>query len=341
MAKIGYINGLRGLAILMVVWHHWYAKSVAVHTPDLLDPLVLAGHYGVEIFFVLSGFVLYLPFRDGREFRTGRYLLRRAKRLLPLFYIALLVSAALHRENPLPYVLVLYPNPEAIGPSFNFPLWSISAEIWFSALLPALIFLMRRWPVAPWLLIAASMSCVLGPEWLQRSLPGMLYFFLFGMLAAAHLGRVKGTAWCLPAALLLAWLPDFAGRPAAGIVAAGLILYCWSHDRAPVTRLLDNRVLQTVGIMCFSIYVWHEPTRFVLHGYHAFSPIQLANWAFISVAACLSYRLIERGTDLDWRLGILPVPRPAPTAASPAASPAATTAETRASAPRPAPRRAA
>ncbi len=172
-----------------------------------------------------------------------------------------------------------------------------------------------RWPVAPWLLVAASLSCTLGPEWLQRSLPGMLYFFLFGMLAATHLGKVRGSVWCLPLAVATAYLPTALGRPAAGVAAAGLILYCWSHRDALITRILDNRVLQALGIMCFSIYVWHEPVRFVTQGYYVFSPIQLANWALLAAVATLSYRFIERGRDLAWRG---PIPSPAPRPAPPA-----------------------
>ena len=306
--KIGYINGLRGLAILMVIWEHWYSRSFEAHAPAFLDPLVSAGNYGVEIFFVLSGFVLYLPYCNGRPFVARTYLVHRARRLLPLFYVALFASAALHRDNPFPYALLLYPNPQSIGPIFNFPLWSISAEIWFSALLPVLIYLMR-WPIAPYLLIAASLSCALGPEWLQRALPGTLYLFVTGMLVAANLRRVRGSILCLPLAVAAAYLPVQFGRPAAGLAAAGIIFYCWHHSTSPLTRALNNNLLQVLGIMCFSIYVWHEPVRNITSGYNAFSPIQLANWTLLGIVAVLSYRFIERGADRPWER-LLPRPRP-------------------------------
>ena len=96
----------------MVIWEHWYSRSFEAHAPAFLDPLVSAGNYGVEIFFVLSGFVLYLPYCNGRPFVARTYLVHRARRLLPLFYVALFASAALHRDNPFPYALLLYPNPQ-------------------------------------------------------------------------------------------------------------------------------------------------------------------------------------------------------------------------------------
>lgn len=64
--KIEFINGIRGVAILMVIWHHWFGSKVARQPPvdmpgDLLGPLVNSGHCGIRIFLVFSGFVPYLP----------------------------------------------------------------------------------------------------------------------------------------------------------------------------------------------------------------------------------------------------------------------------------------
>jgi peptidoglycan/LPS O-acetylase OafA/YrhL len=284
----------------MVVWHHWYAYSVAANLPKIFEPLVRAGHYGVEIFFVLSGLVLYLPYQNGREFKTGDYLIRRTKRLLPLFYIALFVSAALQWKDPLPFVLFLYPNTDVIGPSFNYPLWSISAEVWFSALLPVFIYLMR-WKSTPYVLIVASLICSIGPDWLQASLPGKLYLFLIGMLTAVYLGKVKGSIWCLPLGIIAVYLPEKIGDSMIGVATAGIILYCWVNQQSILTRVLQNRMLQTLGMMCFSIYVWHEPVRGFVGGWSAFSTLQFANWALLAVVSLLSYRFIEFGTERNWR----------------------------------------
>lgn len=312
IGKVEFINGIRGLAILMVVWHHWYAKSVANNLPDLLDPMVMAGHFGVEIFFVLSGFVLFLPYaQTDRVFDTKRYLLRRSLRLLPLYYVALFASSAVAdaKANPADptYLLVLFPNSEFIGPAFNFPLWSISAEIWFSALFPVLFLIRNR--TATMLAIACAISAVshLGPIWVQKSIFGMVYLFVLGMLTASLAGKVSCPLWPVGLAFVGPYLPDPYGAPVIGIATSALILYCWSHRGSPIAGLLEARYLQALGMMCFSIYVWHEPVRSVVGGYNAFSPIQLANWALLAVVATLSYRFIEFWHVRNWR-DLLPPP---------------------------------
>jgi peptidoglycan/LPS O-acetylase OafA/YrhL len=110
--KIGAVNGLRGVAILMVVLHHLfipYAGRYPLH-PGEIDPNGLFATFitdawlGVNIFFVLSGFVLYLPCRLERrkieglaDFRT--FYQHRAQRLLPLYFIVVFVSLGLHAQS--------------------------------------------------------------------------------------------------------------------------------------------------------------------------------------------------------------------------------------------------
>jgi peptidoglycan/LPS O-acetylase OafA/YrhL len=88
------INGLRGLAILRVVYAYvvagvWPYDAV----PIAISRLLTNGGSGVNLFFILSGFVLFLPFVSGdRSLDSTRdwlsFYRRRSLRLLPLFYVA-------------------------------------------------------------------------------------------------------------------------------------------------------------------------------------------------------------------------------------------------------------
>src|SRR5262249_59949491 len=91
------LDALRGVAILLVFLFH--CDSVVrpeAHGGGPLFAFVRAGHTGVSLFFVLSGFLLAFPFlaeaEGGRHVRRREYALRRAMRLLPMYHLALLVA---------------------------------------------------------------------------------------------------------------------------------------------------------------------------------------------------------------------------------------------------------
>jgi peptidoglycan/LPS O-acetylase OafA/YrhL len=170
-AKIGVVNGFRGIAILMVVLHHLFIPY-AGHNPlhpgqldrdGLFSALIADGWLGVHIFFVLSGFVLYLPYRLKRRKMEGladfrSFYLHRAHRLLALYYIVVLVSLALHAQSAigsrgwyleaggLLSTLFVF-SPQGFMPPSNIVLWSVGVEIWFSVLFPVLVLAIRRWEI--------------------------------------------------------------------------------------------------------------------------------------------------------------------------------------------------
>src|SRR5690242_8532584 len=92
--RLSFINGLRGVALLGVVLHHsfFHRFRYGLETGRLgpLEVLGSSGWLGVNLFFFLSGFVLYYPYLLGRRRMESladvRWFLRhRAERLLPLY----------------------------------------------------------------------------------------------------------------------------------------------------------------------------------------------------------------------------------------------------------------
>ncbi|MEX1259103.1 MAG: acyltransferase [Gemmatimonadota bacterium] len=86
------LDSLRGLAVLLVLWHHL--------PDDLFGPLAAAvgfairpGYLGVDIFFVLSGFLItrILLFDRARGASLGTFFKRRFARIFPVYYLTLLV----------------------------------------------------------------------------------------------------------------------------------------------------------------------------------------------------------------------------------------------------------
>ena len=148
----GHLAGLdvlRVLAILLVIlWHYPHAGA-----PPLLDALVPVGWTGVELFFVLSGFLIggqvLAPLAQGQTLPVGRFYLRRALRILPAFgvVLALYLWVPGWREREL-----LTPAWRFLTFTQNFGLrlnafshaWSLCVEEHFYLVLPALVLALRR-----------------------------------------------------------------------------------------------------------------------------------------------------------------------------------------------------
>ena len=96
--RLAFADGLRGLAALWVVLFHLaggnHIDNLVAHIPKLSLILFYAGHLGVAIFFVLSGFVMMhimSPYQVDMRY-GGRFLLRRLIRLSPPYYFAIFVA---------------------------------------------------------------------------------------------------------------------------------------------------------------------------------------------------------------------------------------------------------
>lgn len=83
------IELLRGIAALMVVFAHYYALT------DINPGLLTFSFSGVDLFFVISGFV-FAPYIFGKKFIVIPFLIRRFFRIYPLYLAALLFYVILH-----------------------------------------------------------------------------------------------------------------------------------------------------------------------------------------------------------------------------------------------------
>jgi peptidoglycan/LPS O-acetylase OafA/YrhL len=218
-SKIGALNGLRGIAIAMIVLHHLFIPYTARNPlrPGEIDgegffaAFINDAWLGVNIFFVLSGFVLYLPYRTGRRAMGGvagfpAFYLHRAQRLLPLYYIVVLVTLALHSKalygsrdwylelGGLLSTLFIF-SAHGFMPPSNVVLWSVSVEIWFSVLFPVFVLLVQRWRT-PRVVLGTVIVCA-AFAYIGHSIPiervgyfwpfangifGCCYEFLLGMM---------------------------------------------------------------------------------------------------------------------------------------------------------------
>lgn len=361
---VAALTGLRGVAAFGVFLYHYGALHPGIRLDQLLPVIGVVlqfplgfGFAGVDIFFVLSGFLLTLPFARsalgaGPKPSLPRYFRRRFLRVFPAYYaqlfIILLIGAwfvcwqAQTTPSFIAHLLMFF----NIGWHPVNPLvgvwWTLPVEMGFYLLLPLLAPLMRpgRWIPA---LLAGMILSMLYRSWAAAhfgplggalsflaasQLPGSLTEFLLGASAALVVQYVaindksKPAPWVLDLMVLLGLL-----IPAVWLVqivlgaGAEYWLGHWSMIIAPLalglplsiavlglywgsrlgTQLLANRLMYFLGLISYSLYLWHfvvlQQIQFLAgETYH-----DLPHWikfplavTTVMLVASASYYLVER-----------------------------------------------
>ena len=219
---LDFLDGLRGLAAMYVVCHHFLAWNTAglPHWAAQAVSWANFGHSAVNIFIVLSGFSLMLPVARSQDNRlrggTRPYLMRRARRILPPYYAALALSliallaspqgiAALHGQaapgwasnftagSLLSHFAVVHNFSPVWSGRINMALWSVATEWQIYFVFPLLLLpVWRRFGSA--VAVAAGFGAGLLPLLISRydlSAPCCWYIGLFalGMAGAVLCAR--------------------------------------------------------------------------------------------------------------------------------------------------------
>lgn len=150
---IAPLDGVRGLAILLVLYCHVAVQNVLAEPHGSFRLVGTFGFSGVFLFFVLSGFLLFLPY--ARSLLAGspwpsvkQFYLRRCLRILPVYWSALAALCALyfwagHFSAPIlslaALILLLfnrYPAAAGLADTLTPPFWTLTIEWEFYLMLP-------------------------------------------------------------------------------------------------------------------------------------------------------------------------------------------------------------
>jgi peptidoglycan/LPS O-acetylase OafA/YrhL len=300
------------VAILLVLSYHCFTHPSG-------------GFYGVDLFFVLSGFLITSLLLDERA-RTGgidlrAFYIRRARRLLPALFAFLVVVAPFLAARPstlvrdLAAVLLYATNIVRAGDSHGLPLighlWSLAEEEQFYVVWPALMLLvLRRWPRRFVPFLGATLIALVGYRTgllLSGASHQRLYFapdthadpLIVGCLLAAlaRTRRLVVPGWVAIAAtatlglLAVVSTPYAAWSLALGLpavsLASAVIIAAAANTGSLLARLLTCRPLVWLGLISYSLYIWQQLV-FKFSGENG-----VIAFPFAICVAWLSYRYVE------------------------------------------------
>ena len=304
------IDGLRFAAIATVILHHVMAiylqdsrRFGAVSVPrdwrrlSTEEPLINVmwqGYFGVQLFFVISGIVLALPFARHHLNGTpkpsiGNYFLRRVTRIEPPYVINILVCFVLHWIT----FGVNFETYEHLGASLlyvhnliyskasllNGVAWSLEIEVQFYILAPlfAIVFAIRSHLLRRAVIMGVMLACGAFVQFwlwatpyqnLKISLLGYMQYFLGGfLLADLYASKVLRTrasllwdAAGIGAALLLLWAMMFTQHRYYWLTPFPIVLfYVGTFQGNLLRRCFTWWPVTVTGGMCYTIYLFHVP----------------------------------------------------------------------------------
>ncbi|HEX7734699.1 MAG TPA: acyltransferase [Ktedonobacteraceae bacterium] len=278
---IQVLDGVRAFACLLVIWFHIYRipRDLGVWATQpfsnrLLNTLLFFGRYGVTLFFVLSGFLLFLPFAKALLFKepwpsTRQFYLKRIFRILPAYYLSLILIVLFFQRQYLQpqhwqelglFFVFFMDSSSATFKHLNAPFWTLAIEWQFYMLLPLLVLGMRLlvWRVAPFYRLPATIACLLAV------IAWGLFSRYFGNY---YFSQHPAETFLVPRGVLNALLVliyGVSGKYLEDFSVGMLLALCFVYARHPSTSASTGTILRkwspyllVVGLLCLlAMILW-------------------------------------------------------------------------------------
>jgi peptidoglycan/LPS O-acetylase OafA/YrhL len=326
------IDGLRALAVLAVLFYHTAIPGFS------------GGFVGVDVFFVISGFLITtIILKDLREerFSIARFYERRVRRIFPALFpviaFSLIIGAYLFDAKAFEdlgqsimattlfssNILFWRESGYFDAPSLQKPLlhtWSLAVEEQFYIFFPLLLALIHRYLNGRYLqwLVAAFLLSLLASVYGVHHAQSMTFYFvttrawelLAGAVLALGVIPVPSSAWrrnllSMSGLGLIVYSMVFYSEetlfPGAGaippVMGAAFIIHSGGQKGGVVGRLLSLRPLVFIGLISYSLYLWHWPlvafARFLM--FRSMTPYEGIAIVMSSILiATLSWKYIEQ-----------------------------------------------
>lgn len=283
-----YIDALRGIAILMVVAVH-VSQSRTLNISDFAHSFLNFGSRGVQLFFIVSGFTLFMSFNNRFE-KENRYILnyaiRRFFRIAPMYYLAILFYTNViliyppHKEGIILNVLFLHGWSVEWLNNVVPGSWSVGVEMMFYIILPFIFLKIKNLDQALKFFVYAIVFKAI-VEYIIRAnvktsnieelnlflkfyLPNQLPIFCLGIITYFIVVRkentlsfVKQSTLFMLTAVLGITLFCKTNVLLDEFVSFGIFFVFLVVFMSRSNGIINNWLLQQIGIFSFSIYLSH------------------------------------------------------------------------------------
>ena len=285
--KIFGTDGVRGIAILLVLLHHFEPPE---GVPKFVGAAAYLGWSGVDLFFVLSGFLITGILLDTKKSSNyfSSFYVRRALRIFPLYLLCVFVYFRLGPNSIEPWFWVHLSNwKSAFGTDVPMlsHFWSLAIEEQFYLVWPLVVFLTPA-RALPGVAISTALSSLalrlafahhtFHNNFLYRLTPFRIEPLALGALAACVVRNARALAvkkraakWIFGAAAVLVLIVLALGRTNrpfhAPMATFGFTAFAWLYASIVLTAgtqtvpLLRNTILRSFGKHSYAIYVFHVP----------------------------------------------------------------------------------
>ncbi|HXU00650.1 MAG TPA: acyltransferase, partial [Polyangia bacterium] len=270
----------------------WYVMLFHAAIDTRFDPAVLRyGYSGVQFFMMLSGYVLARPYLETqplRPFELGRYAIGRVTRILPPYYVVVLLAAALSffsigvsatkiprgdlGFHVLTHLTLTHTFFATTHRSLVSVLWSLGLEWQYYMVLPLLLLAFRRWKALPIMLVVVVSTLL--TRWALPAVAPAGGDLMNGLFLARWTEFAAGV--CLAALLGQGWEEKRLVALAFGVAVAGILWSRSGNDSemavqgvvlvtfvlfrlfGPVTAVRPwTRAMQFLGEVSYSTYLVH------------------------------------------------------------------------------------
>lgn len=321
------IEVLRGIAAILVLLHHTTRIFVKDYNTEFLYGFFNPGYLGVDVFFVLSGFIIFYIHKSdiGNSVKLKPFVLKRVIRVYPVYWILALTLIPIYLavpsfgepyyDDPIYLIKSLLLIPQEVQPILGVA-WSLTHEMFFYLVFAFLIFIKPKYTfpiVGSWMLITFIMLFknpfeefllinFIFSEYNIEFLLGCSVAFVFSKRKiSGTLPLTVGilsffTFWVLNEYYSLEINRIIMG----GLPAALMILGCANLDFTRKSKV--NPLLKYLGSASYSIYLTHP--IFLAAAVKIVGPLNLFNHlgfftipiiAFLAiVSGCIFHRIIEK-----------------------------------------------